>query len=588
LIEVLEQEHPVSNKHRNGTRHDPHAQLEKLHDVVGTSIDPLGVAVPLAHAQAAWLMHPQELAATIGRLSEDLLALQAHSWRRVFGFPSEDPILPNADDTRFADPMWKDSASFDIIKEWYLLLTHNVQDALYQTPGLSGKERRRAAFWWRKWLNAVAPTNFFWTNPVAMHKYVATHGDSLVRGMQNFFADVREGGVRMTDPSDFRVGGNLATTPGAVVFRNDLLEVLHYSPTTAQVFAVPVVIVTPWINKFYILDLNSRKSLVKFLLDQGFSVFITSWRNPDAEMRDVTFDRYLTDGVERAIQVAREICNADKVHAVGYCIGGTALAMYMAWASRRYGSADAVPVAHWTLFTTLVDFNKPGDIEVFLDEGSVDYLSRGMQHRGYLDGKAMAGAFRLLRSNTLIWHYVVHGYLYGEQPPPFDVLYWNMDTTRMPFAMHNWYLRELYLKNRLIRKDSINIAGEPLDLERIRQPLYAVAAEDDHIAPWQQTFRINNFVLADKRYVLSSSGHILGVVNPPVHPPKRKYWVDTAHRADTPESWRERASEHHGSWWDDWIAWLKPQSGERVVAPPLATQSHPKLADAPGEYVLER
>jgi polyhydroxyalkanoate synthase len=392
----------------------------------------------------------------------------------------------------------------------------------------------------------------------------------------------------MTDPGEFRVGGNLATTPGAVVYRNALLEVIHYTPTTAQVFATPLVIITPWINKFYILDLSPKKSLVKYLLDQGFSVFITSWRNPGPEMRDVTFDSYLTDGVDRAIQAARDICSADRVHAVGYCIGGTALAMYMAWANRRHGGADRVPVAHWTLFTTLVDFHKPGDIEVFLDEGSVDYLCRGMQQRGYLDGREMAAAFRLLRSNSLIWHYVVHGYLYGEQPPPFDVLYWNMDTTRMPYAMHNWYLRELYLKNCLIRKDAIEIAGEFLDLERIQQPLYAVAAEDDHIAPWTQTFRINNFVLAPKRFVLSSSGHILGIVNPPVHPPKRRYWADLAHRADTPESWRERAVEHHGSWWEDWMAWLKPQCGARVQAPATASDQYPRLADAPGEYVLER
>jgi polyhydroxyalkanoate synthase subunit PhaC len=462
-----------------------------------------------------------------------------------------------------------------------------VQNALYETPGLSGKERRRAAFWWRKWLNAMAPTNFFWTNPVAMHKFVESHGESLVHGMRNFLDDLQAGTVRMTDPADFKVGQNLAATPGAVVYRNRVLEVIHYTPTTAKVYATPVVIVTPWINKFYILDLNPKKSLVRYLLDQGFSVFITSWKNPDAEMRDVTFDDYLTEGVGQIVQVAREICDSDKVHAIGYCIGGTALSAYMAWANSKYGDPEAVPVAHWTVLTTLVDFHKPGDIEVFLDEGSVHYLCRTMEQRGYLDGKEMAAAFRLLRSNSLIWHYVVHGYLYGEKPPPFDVLYWNMDTTRMPYAMHNWYLRELYLKNRLIRKNALEVAGQPLDLERIRQPLYVVAAEDDHIAPWRQTFRINNFVMAQKRNVLTSSGHILGIVNPPVQPPKRKYWVETAHRADTAEAWRERAQERDGSWWEDWLAWLKPQSGASVDAPALVTTKYPKLADAPGIYVLE-
>ncbi|GAB4174252.1 MAG: class I poly(R)-hydroxyalkanoic acid synthase [Rhodocyclaceae bacterium] len=569
-------------------RANPGANLNRLHESVEALVDPIGIVAPLAHAQLAWLMHPQELAGTLSRFSADSLAVAAHSWRRAVGLPSEDPLVPHADDKRFADPAWRDSASFDIVKECYLLLTRHIQDALYETPGLSGKERRRAAFWSRKWLNAMAPTNFLWLNPEAMRKAAATRGESLARGFRNFLDDLRAGTVRMTDPEDFRVGENLATTPGAVVYRNDLLEVIHYAATTESVHAVPMVIVTPWINKFYVLDLAPRKSLVKYLVDQGFSVFVTSWKNPGPEMRDTGFEHYLMGGVDRIIEVARGITGASQVHAVGYCIGGTALAMYLAWANRRHGAVEKVPVAHWSLFTTLVDFHKPGDIEVFLDEGSVQWLSRAMQERGYLDGREMAAAFRLLRSNSLIWHYVVHGYLYGETPPPFDVLYWNMDTTRMPAKMHEWYLRELYLKNRLIRKDQIEIAGEPLDLERIRQPLYAVAAEDDHIAPWAQAFRICNFVMAPKRFVLSSSGHILGIVNPKVEPPKRSYRVETAHRSDSAEGWRSRAQQHSGTWWEDWVAWLRPQCGGLVAAPALATTAYPRLADAPGRYVLER
>ncbi|OIP11051.1 MAG: alpha/beta hydrolase [Betaproteobacteria bacterium CG2_30_68_42] len=564
------------------------ANLNHLHESLEALVDPVGIIAPLAHAQLAWLTHPQELAEMGSRASADLLAVMAHSWRRAVGLPSEDPVLPHADDKRFLDPAWREEPSFDIVKEWYLLITRHVQDALYETPGLSGRERRRAAFWWREWLNAMAPTNFLWLNPEAMRKAAETRGESLARGLQNFLADLQAGTVRMTDPEDFRVGENLATTPGAVVYRNDLLEVIHYAATTPRVHALPIVIVTPWINKFYVLDLTPRKSLVKFLLDQGFQVFITSWRNPGPEMRDTGFEHYLMGGVERIVEVARAVSGAGRVHAVGYCIGGTALAMYMAWANRRYGEAEKVPVAHWSLFTTLVDFHKPGDIDVFLDEGTVRWLSRTMASRGYLDGREMAAAFRLLRSNSLIWHYVVHGYLYGETPPTFDVLYWNMDTTRMPARMHEWYLRELYLNNRLIRKDQIEIAGEALDLERIRQPLYAVCAEDDHIAPWAQAFRICNFVMAPKRFVLASSGHILGIVNPVVVPPKRSYRVGIAHRADSAEGWRERAEGHEGTWWTDWVEWLRPQCGELVEPPPLATPGYPKLADAPGAYVLER
>jgi polyhydroxyalkanoate synthase len=426
-----------------------------------------------------------------------------------------------------------------------------------------------------------------WTNPVALRKMAETNGESLIRGMHNFLADLRAGNIRMTDADAFRVGGNLATTPGKVVFRNRLLEVIRYTPSQAKVHARPIVIVTPWINKFYILDLNPRKSLVKFLVDQGFDVFITSWKNPGEDMRDVAFDDYLTEGIGKIVEVARVISGSPQVHAVGYCIGGAALAIYLAWANRHTAALD-VPIATATLLTTLVDYHKPGDIEVFLDEGSYRWLSRSMQAKGFLDGKEMAAAFRLLRSNSLIWHYVVHGYLYGETPPPFDVLFWNMDTTRMPAKMHSWYLRELYLENNLVRKDSLTIAGESIDLERIVQPIYAVAAEDDHIAPWRQTFLVNNHVCGPKRYVLSTSGHILGIVNPPVTPAKREYWAGSAERHDTADSWHDRAQHHVGSWWEDWMDWLKPQSGKRVSVAARDSAAYPSLADAPGSYVLEK
>lgn len=503
------------------------------------------------------------------------------------GLPSDDPLKPNVDDVRFADKVWEESPTWDLVKEWYLVLTHHVQDMLYETPGLSQKERRRAAFWWRKWLNAVAPTNFLMSNPVAMQRAIETRGESLVKGMRNFLDDLQAGNIRMTDPGDFKVGKNLALTPGKVVFRNRLVEVIHYTPSQPRVHQVPVVIVTPWINKFYILDINPKKSLVRYLLDQGLDVFITSWKNPGEEMRDVRFDDYLIEGVQSLVDTARAVSGSAKVHAIGYCIGGTALTTYMAWANRHYAEED-VPVAHCTLFTTLVDFHKPGDIEVFVDEGSIRYITQNMEKKGYLDGAEMASAFRLLRSNSLIWHYVVHGWLYGETPPPFDVLYWNMDTTRMPYAMHAWYLRELYLNNHLIDKDALTVAGEPIDLGRITQPVYAVGAEDDHIAPWRQTFKTLNHVSGPKRFVLSSSGHILGIVNPPVDPPKRRFWVGPARRTDTAEGWQGGAVEQAGSWWPDWMEWLKPQCGGLVDAPPVATEAFPALADAPGTYVLER
>lgn len=553
---------------------------------IESRVDPVGMATPLLHAQMAWLSHPQELSSALFSLTQKILHLQQHSWRRALGVRGEDVVKPNPDDTRFVDPIWTDSPTWDITKEWYLTVTRHIQDMLYETPGMSNKDKRRAAFWWRKWLNAVAPTNFLLSNPVALRLAAETNGKSLAEGMRNFFDDLEAGTIRMTSTDEFEVGKNLATTPGKVVFRNHLLELIHYTPTAPQVHQVPLVFVVPWINKFYILDLNARKSMVKFLLDQGFDVYITSWKNPDASMRDVGFESYLTEGLDQAFNVARKISGGRQVNAVGYCIGGAALATYMAWANRHYGK-EAMPVASATFFTTLVDYHKPGDIEVFLDEGTVSWLEKSMEKKGFLDGKEMAASFRLLRSNSLIWHYVVHGYLYGEKPPAFDVLYWNMDTTRMPAAMHGWYLREFYLENKLIKKNALTLAGEAIDLEQIDQPIYAVAAEDDHIAPWRQAFRINNFATGDKRFVLSSSGHILGIVNPVVNPPKREYWVGTTERHHTPESWRGGAEHCKGSWWEDWVAWLRARSGDKGEPPVVETKAYPALGDAPGTYVRE-
>jgi polyhydroxyalkanoate synthase len=392
----------------------------------------------------------------------------------------------------------------------------------------------------------------------------------------------------MSTPEDFKLGTNLATTPGAVVFRNRLLELIHYAPLAGRVRPIPIVLVTPWINKFYVLDLDAKKSMVRYLLEQGFDVYITSWKNPGADLAEVRFDDYLTQGVDEAVRVARALSGSNKVHAVGYCIGGTLLTVYMAWLSRRHPDPRDIPVAHWSLLTTLADFQSPGDIEVFLDEGSVRWLSDVMRTRGYLDGNEMAATFRLMRANSLIWHYVVHGWLYGERPRPYDVLYWNMDTTRMPARMHEYYLREMYIKNNLVKPNALTIAGEPIDLARIHTPLYQVSAEDDHIAPWRQTFRINGWVTGPKRFVLSSSGHILGIVNPPVTPPKRSYRVGPAHRGQAADAWHATTETRPGSWWSDWSAWLAERCGEPGPRPPLISKAFPKLADAPGSYVLER
>ena len=575
--------HP-HHAHLTGT-----SSVEGLMTAIQQRVDPFGVTTSMLNAQAAWMMHPQELSRAMSAMSGDFLALQTHLLRRAFGLPSVDVVRPHADDARFADPIWSESPSWDIIKESYLAITHRIEDMLFETPGLSDKERRRAAFWMREWLNAVAPTNFFMTNPIAMRKFAETKGDSMKMGFKYLMRDVKAKNIRMVEADAFKIGSDLATTPGRVVFRNRMLELIHYTPTTEQVHQTPIVIITPWINKYYILDLTPKKSMVKYLTDQGYSVFITSWKNPGAEMAEVGFDDYLSEGVDQSIAAVCQRCHVPQVHLTGYCIGGTLVASYMAWAKRHY-NAEKMPVAHWTLLTTLTDFSKPGDIDVFIDAGAVHALVEKMSQRGYLDGEAMASSFRLLRSNGLIWHYFVHSYLYGEPLPPFDVLFWNMDTTRMPAAMHAFYLQEMYLNNNLMKRDALTIAGEPIDLDRITEPLYAVAAEDDHIVPWRQSYRIRKYIniKAPVRFVLSTSGHILGIVNPVVNPSKRSFWVGEPERNEHFEHWFERSEKKQGSWWEDWLAWLSPQCGPMVAPPGVNSPASPDFGPAPGTYVLEK
>lgn len=557
------------------------AQFEAL----AQSLDPFGISASFAQMQQAWLTRPVELTRALSRLALDLQGLQLANWQNVLGQkPSAAAASVDADE-RFADPAWSEIAPFALLKQYYLAYTHWLQDTLYETPGVADREKRRATFWVRQWLNAVAPSNYFLTNPVAIRKFWESGGRSLADGLAHWLDDLRVGDVQMVDRSGFKVGVNLANTPGAVVFRNELVEVIHYAPSGDRVHALPLVIIAPWINKFYILDLNERKSLVRYLLGQGFSVFITSWRNPPAELAGAGFDDYLVHGALAAIEAARSICDAPQVHAVGYCLGGTALAALMAWLNREY-PPESVPVAHWTLLTTLVDFSRPGAIEVFIDANAVATLERMMARQGYLDGREMGRAFRLLRSNSLIWYYFVHGYLYGETPPAFDVLFWNTDVTRLPKAMHSFYLREFYLDNKLMQQDGVTLAGHPIDLGLIRQPLYAVGAEEDHIAPWKATFSICDRIPAPVRYTLSSSGHILGIINPPVTPPKRSYWSGEAKGLGA-DRWRERQQKVDGSWWEDWVLWLKQRCGPLAPPPPLTNRAYRGLAAAPGGYVLE-
>ena len=554
----------------------------------GSMLDPFDIVGSSLAVQQAWLQQPERLAAILQELALDGHRVHERFTQTGLGISNEPGVAAVLRDERFQDPVWNEQPGFSYLKEMYLLYSRWLENAIYATEGIEPSRRQRAAFWVRQWLDAIAPSNFFWTNPEALRRGIASHGYSLLWGLQNWLRDTAAGEVRMVEPDAFTVGHDLAATPGQVVLRNDLLELIQYAPTTERVHAVPVVLIAPWINKNYIMDRGPRNSLVRYLVDQGFTVFVTSWKNPTPEARATTLDDYLLRGVRPALETARAIRGVPQVHAAGYCLGGTALAMLLAWLNADPGDRAVSPVAHWTTFTTLVDFQDPGEIGAFLSEDSFEFLRERMNADGYLDGADMASAFRLLRPNSLIWHYVIHSYLYGEELPPSDVLFWNCDTTRMPAAMHEFYLRELYLNNRLARPGDLVIGGRRLDLGLIDQPLYAVGAEQDHIAPWRQTFRLCELTGGPARYILATSGHILGIINPPATPPKRRYWVGDVNDPHDPEVWRESTAKVAGSWWDDWSRWLGERCGPLVESPAPGSAAYPPLEAAPGRYALEK
>ena len=474
-------------------------------------------------------------------------------------------------------------------RKWYAAYCRWLRDAVEMMPGLEKKDKQRALFWAGQIINAMSPANYFWTNPSAVQKFLESRGESLRKGYNNWFEDVQRGDglVQMVDDREFKIGVNIATTPGFVIFRNELMELIQYSPATPGSYAVPIVLIPPWINKFYIFDLSEQTSLVRYFLDQGFTLFMISWKNPTQEMRHVTFDDYLLQGVLKAIDVARTICKVKQVHAAGYCIGGTVLAALMAWLNRASGPKRPLPVIDWTLFSTLVDFAEPGDLGVLITSQTVEAMEDQMKKDGYLDKKYLSLAFRLLRSDSLIWRNFVFNYLYGGTPPKSDMLYWNSDGTRLPETMCSFYLRELYLNNHLAKKDGVRLGGRPIDLGCIDQPLYAVGAQQDHISPWQSAFRTCALVKGPVKFVLSSEGHITGIVNPPTDLSRKKYWVGEAGGVSDPDRWLSGQREQRGSWWADWAAWLSPRSSPMVKSPSPGSRKYPPLEKAPGSYVLE-
>ena len=531
-----------------------------------------------------WLADPKRSLEAQTSLMKAYLDVWSSSVKRLSGEKAEPVAKPETKDARFADPDWTDNPFFDALKQSYLV-TSDWAQRMVRDAELDDHTKHKAEFYVRQISNAVSPSNFVLTNPGLLRETLSSGAENLARGARMLAEDIEAGGgelkIRQTDPSQFEVGRNLAMTPGKVIFENELFQLIQYAPTTEDVLAVPLLIVPPWINKFYVLDLTPEKSFIKWAADQGLSVFVISWVNPDAQLAAKGFDHYMRDGVLTALDKVVQVTGEAKAHMIGYCVGGTLLATTLGWlAARGY---DRVQSA--TLLATQVDFRHAGDLMVFVDEEQLQAIEKRMQDTGYLDAGKMATAFNMLRSNDLIWPYVINNYMRGKTPFPFDLLYWNSDSTRLPAANHSFYLRNCYLDNKL-SKGAMEIGGVKIDLGQVKVPIYNLATREDHIAPAISVFFGSQFFGGPVRFVLSGSGHIAGVVNPPVKK-KYQYWTGGAAEGDL-NDWIAKAEEHAGSWWPDWFAWIEQQEGRRAPALKIGGGKLKPAEDAPGRYVRVR
>ncbi len=531
-----------------------------------------------------WYADPQRTVEMQARLGKSFLDLFTSMSRRLAGEPVEPAAAPDPRDKRFSDPEWSSNHYFDFIKQAYLIIGDWAKYLVEHADTLDPAVRLRAEFYMRQIVNAAAPSNFLLTNPVLLRTTLTRSAENLARGAQMLAEDIEAGGgelkIRQSDMSRFEVGRDLATAPGKVIYQNDLMQLIQYAPTTERVCRRPLLLVPPWINKFYVLDLTAEKSFIRWCVDQGLTVFVISWVNPDERHAGKDFGDYMREGPLQALDVIEDITGEDKVATVGYCVGGTLLAFTLAYMAATGDDR----VASATFLTTQVDFTHAGDLKVFAStEAQVSAVEERMAQRGYLEGSKMATAFNLLRSNELIWPYVINNYLKGEAPLAFDLLYWNADSTRMPAANHSYYLRNCYLENNLV-KGTLRIDNVTLDLRRVTIPVYNLATREDHIAPARSVYLGSSFFGGPMRYVLSGSGHIAGVVNPPVRS-KYQYWTGGAPHGDDFDAWFRGATMHPGSWWTDWIAWLKAQDAQEVAARQPGSAKFPPIEDAPGSYV---
>ena len=531
-----------------------------------------------------WLSDPSRALEAQTRLFSGYMSIWANSVRKLSGEEVSDAVEADKGDKRFNDPEWGRNAFFDFLKQAYLVTSRWAADLVENTEGLDEDTRHKARFYMKQITNALSPSNFVLTNPELFRETVASHGENLTRGMKMLAEDIRAGKgelkLRQSDHSRFKVGENLATTPGKVIARNDLVEIIQYAPSTETVLKRPLLICPPWINKFYILDLNPEKSLIRWAVEQGHTVFVISWVNPDERHGRKDWEAYINDGLVFALDTVEAATGEREVNAVGYCVGGTLLAAALALLARTGDDR----IATVTFLATQVDFTYAGDLKVFVDEEQLASLEAAMNEKGYLEGTRMATAFNMLRSGELIWPYFVNNYIRGKEPLPFDLLYWNSDSTRMAAANHSFYLRNCYLEHNLSRGKMV-LAGHRLSLGDVKIPIYNLATREDHIAPARSVFVGSQFFGGQVDYVLAGSGHIAGVVNPPSLG-KYQYWTGGKPVGDF-DRWLAKAKEHPGSWWPHWQKWLERHERGRVPARVPGGKT-PVICDAPGQYVKVR
>ncbi|MDP3256597.1 MAG: class I poly(R)-hydroxyalkanoic acid synthase [Bosea sp. (in: a-proteobacteria)] len=539
----------------------------------------------LGRVAEKWVSDPRKIIEAQASLTGDFLTLWSTMLKRAGGEAAAPVIEPDKRDGRFADPDWSAHPMFDFVKQAYLIGTRWAESMVDRAEDLDPHTREKARFYVKQIASALSPSNFVATNPELLRETLQQNGENLVRGMKMLAEDIEAGRgelkIRQSDPGAFKIGVNIASTPGKVVWRNDIMELIQYAPATETALKRPLLIVPPWINKFYILDLNAEKSFIRWAVAQGLTVFCISWVNPDERHASKDFESYMREGVFAALDAIEQATGEKKVSAIGYCVGGTLLGVTLAYMAA--GGDKRIESA--TFFTTQVDFSQAGELSVFVDEEQIRAVEEQMTKSGYLDGARMAGAFNMLRPNDLIWSYAVNNYLKGKAPTPFDLLYWNSDSTRMPAANHSFYLRNCYLENKLSKGEMV-IGGKRLDLGAVKIPIYNLATREDHIAPARSVFTGSQCFGGPVDYIVAGSGHIAGVVNPPGKV-KYQYWTGGPPRG-TYEDWIGAAQEHPGSWWPHWFSWVEAQAPKRVKARVPGSGKLPALADAPGTYVLKK